>query len=263
MILPILVAITLTADPIYTLNEAQITGYLATLQSSDSSFESRLRTVIDDSLGTAYADGPLGEGEGAQYDADPLVDLTKVDCVTFVEQAVAMAITPDYSSMVDTLQHIRYKDGKIDYEARNHFMITDWIRNNPYCVEVTRDLGVPTETVTRRISRKDFFKLVKAPGLGESTPDEQVALSIVPTAAAKAAESKLPDTALIVFVGKIDWLFALHCGFYIRDENGTGHLVHASSKVGEVIKMNLTDYIAEQKDRYLGFAAYEITEPKN
>lgn len=261
MILPLLLAATLAADPIHTKDELQVTAYLHHLQEQHQPFQQRLRTVIDDSVGTAYADGPLGEGQGGQYDPDPLVDLTRVDCVTFVEQSVALAITPDYSTMVDTLQDIRYKGGAVDYESRNHFMITDWIRNNPFCVDVTRELGVPTQSITRTISRKDFFKLVKAPGLGETTPDEEVTLPVIPITSAAAVESKLPDTALVVFVGKIDWLFALHCGFYIRDESGEGHLIHASSKAGHVIKMSFPEYAAEQKDRYLGFTVYEVTEP--
>ena len=141
-------------------------------------------------------------------------------------------------------------------------MITDWVRNNPYCKDITAQLGVDTSVVERTISRKNFFERVEAPGLGLDTPDEVVPLTIVPTSLVENAELKLPDTALVVFVGKVDWLFALHCGLYIRNEKGEGKLVHASSKSGEVVEMSLVDYMHSQAGRYLGFTAYELTEPK-
>lgn len=262
MITAILMMATLAGPPIHAQSEHEITEYLGALSQSNLSFNERMRKVVDDSLGTLYDGGPLGEGPDGKYDADPLVDLTKVDCVTFVEQTVALSVTSDYESMVDVLQSYRYKKGKIDYENRNHFLISDWVRNNPFCVDITSDLGVETTTVSRKISRKDFFELVKAPGLGLETPDEQIDLAIIPPERTADAEKNLPDTALIVFVGKVDWLFALHCGLYVRDEMGEGHLVHASSKSGKVIKMKLTDYMDQQKDRYLGFTAYEVMEPE-
>ncbi|MFP6584424.1 MAG: N-acetylmuramoyl-L-alanine amidase-like domain-containing protein [Candidatus Hydrogenedentota bacterium] len=262
MITSILLAIGLAATPIHEQNTTEITHYLEQLQTDNLSFQERMRRVVDDSLGTLYDGGPLGEGPDGKYDADPLVDLKKVDCVTFVEQTVALSVASDYEGMVDVLQTYRYKDGDIGYETRNHFMITDWVRNNPFCKDITESLGVDTKTVTRTISRKDFFELVKAPDVGQDTADEVVALPIVPSASTAASEKKLPDTALIVFVGKVDWLFSLHCGLYLRDETGEGHLIHASSKSGEVVKMSFPDYVKSQGDRYIGFTAYEVLEPE-
>ncbi|HIA47767.1 MAG TPA: DUF1460 domain-containing protein [Candidatus Hydrogenedentes bacterium] len=261
MLSTILILATLTAEPIHQQSPSEITDYLYLLNAKGDTFEQRVRKVTQDSLGTEYNDGPLGEGVGGKYDPDPIIDLTRVDCVTFVEQTVALSMTPNYDEMVEFLQTIRYKDGKIDYEHRNHFMITDWLPNNPYCQDVSSQLGVETQTVKRTISRKDFFQLVKAPTIGQSTPDQTISLNIISVKDTAHAEKNLPDTALIIFIGKIDWLFSLHTGLYIRDENGRGQLIHASSKSGKVVSMNLTDYTESQKTRYLGFTAYKITEP--
>lgn len=263
MLTAILICVSLAGAPLHEQSPAQVTEYLQELQAHELSFEERLRKVVSDSMGTEYNGGPLGEGPEGKHDSDPLVDLKRVDCVTFVEQSVALSITPDYEEMVDQLQQFRYKDGIIDYEHRNHFLINDWIQNNPYCKEVTKDLGVNTETLERNISRKDFFQLVKAPEIGQDTPDVIVQLPIIPTALTSEAEAQLPDTALIVFVGKVEWLFALHCGLYLRDEDGEGYLIHASSKAEKVTKTRLSDYMEQQKDRYLGFSAYAVTEPKD
>jgi hypothetical protein len=140
-------------------------------------------------------------------------------------------------------------------------MISDWIRNNTFCRDVTRKLGVPTRTVSRKISRKDFFDRVNARELGRDTPDKTIELVYVASADIGPAEKNLPSPALIVFIGKVDWLFALHCGFYVRDEKGEGLLYHASSNAGRVVATSLADYL-QDSTRYLGFTAYDITEPE-
>ncbi len=262
MLSAMLIFLSLAGAPLYEQSPAQVTEYLQGLQAAGQPFEQRLRRVVQDSMGTKYDGGPLGEGPEGKHDADPLVDLTKVDCVTFVEQSVALSIASDYDAMVQRLQLFRYRDGIIDYEHRNHFMISDWIRNNSFCTDITAKLGVKTDIVERTISRKDFFQLVKAPELGQDTPDEVLRQGVIPPSRAAEAEAQLPDTALIVFVGKVDWLFALHCGLYLRDEDGEGYLIHASSKAGEVTKTRLSEYMKSQEKRYLGFSAYSVSEPK-
>ena len=109
-------------------------------------------------------------------------------------------------------------------------MISDWVSNNPFHVDVTDQLGVETDKVSRTISRRDFFELVKAPGLGADTPDEKITLSVVPTAKTKQAEENMPSPSLIVFVGKVDWLFSLHFGLYLPAEEYPGRPYAVTSK---------------------------------
>ena len=247
--------------PISKMSEPALDSYLADLSVREPNFGARLVDVARRSLGTPYADGPLGEGPEGKYDKDPLIDLTRVDCVTFVEQTIALAASASYETALETLRGIRYQDGQTSFESRNHFMISDWIANNTFCRDVTGKLGVPTKTISRKISRKDFFERVNAPELGRDTPDQMIDLVYVASADARSAEKNLPSMALIVFAGKVDWLFALHCGFHLRDEHGEGLLYHASSKAGRVVAESLVDYL-EESTRYLGFTAYNITEPE-
>lgn len=246
-----------------TYDPAQMDTYVRTLHAGTPEFVGRLERVIRDSVGTPYFDGPLGEGPYGTQDKDPLIDFTREDCVTSVEQWIATASAANYDELFQNLQRIRYKDGRVDFESRNHFMITDWIANNTFCEPVTDTLGVKTESVTRTISRKGFFERVKASGLGLSTPDQVHTLHYIPSALAEAAEAKIEEPALIVFIGKkLDWLFALHCGFFLRDEQGRGRLFQASSKLGYVAEMDLSDYVDEQGDRYLGFTVYAVRDPQ-
>ncbi len=257
----ILMAACAASGPLGEFDPEQIDAGLRMAAAEGRSFDQRLFDAARDALGTPYQDGPLGEGPEGKFDTDPMVDFGKVDCVTYVEQSLALATASSYDEMFVNLQKIRYRGGKTDFENRNHFMISDWVANNTFNVEVTDELGVETDKVSRTISRRDFFERVKAPGLGADTPDEDITLGVVPAAKTKQAEEKLPSPSLIVFVGKVDWLFSLHCGLYLRDEQGVGRLYHGSSKAGEVVDVPLTDYMDQQAQRYLGFTAYRIEEP--
>ncbi len=136
-----------TVLPIFEMPEPVLDSYLADLAVRELRFGARLTEVAVRSLGTPYADGPLGQGPEGTYDKDPLIDLTRVDCVTFVEQAIALAASSSYEEAINTLQQIRYRNGEISFESRHHFMISDWIANNGFCRDVTADLGVPIRTV--------------------------------------------------------------------------------------------------------------------
>ena len=64
-----------------------------------------------------------------------VVNFDEVDCTTFVEYVLALALSPVKNGTIDnadyarTLQSIRYRAGKIDgYPSRLHY-IADWINN--------------------------------------------------------------------------------------------------------------------------------------
>lgn len=248
------------ATPLFQLSQEQLDAYLARQQGT---FEERLADVAHRSVGTPYAASPLGEGPGGEYDKDPLMDLTRVDCVTFCEQTIAMAASDSYKEASDLLQKIRYRGGKVDFETRNHFMIADWMANNTWCRDVSGDLGVETKALTRTISRRDFFDRVKAPKLGHSIPDQEMTIHYVPAAQASAAVSHLKTPALIIFIGKKpEWLFELHTGLYLPDAQGQGRLYHASSAAKKVVEVaSLAEYVESQADRFLGFMAYRVGNP--
>lgn len=77
-------------------------------------------------VGAAYKLDPLGEGFG--YDPDPLIRFDAFDCTTFVETVLA-------DGNARRLNKIRYRDGVVAFENRNHFIETDWMENNADIVE--------------------------------------------------------------------------------------------------------------------------------
>jgi len=256
----LVLAAALLAVPLWQMPPPTVNSFLDQL--AGSAFGERVRSVAQAEKDTPYAGGPLGEGPSGKYDQDPLIDLTRVDCVTFIEQTVALAASASYQEAFTLLQQIRYRGALVDYEARNHFMIADWIANNPWCHDVSPDLGAETVALTRRISHKDFFVRVKAPDLGRDTPDRDVTIHYIPATEAARIQAKIPAPALAVFIGKVDWLFALHTGLLLRGPDGALSLYHASSKNGKVVAVPLPAFIAQSGDRYLGFTIYAIENPK-
>ena len=257
-----LLLLLIAATPLYEMSSDTVDDYLGALAVETPSYTARVETLARAACGTPYANGPLGEGPDGKYDRDPLMDLSKVDCVTYVEQVLALASAATYQEAFDHLQRIRYRAGRIGFETRNHFMVADWLANNAWCRDVSDTLGVDTESLTRTINRKDFFELVDAPGLGQDVPPQEVTIEYVPGDRAAAAAKKLSSPTLIVFIGKKpEWLFALHTGLYARDDQGTPHLYHASSQAEHVVETDLAQYLSAQAERYLGFTAHAITPP--
>lgn len=88
------------------------------------------------SNGLGFVDTPYKAGTLEVDDAEDLIiNCDEVDCTTFVEYALAMALCPQQgddmqeSDFARNLQRIRYRDGKIDgYTSRLHY-ISDWINN--------------------------------------------------------------------------------------------------------------------------------------
>lgn len=245
---------------LFAASDAEIDTWLKSETQAGLPFDERLHHAVDAALGTPYQDGPLGEGPDGKYDKDPLIDLKHVDCVTFIEQSIALAASPDLKGATDLLQRIRYRSGVIDFGTRNHFFEADWLRNNNFCKELTPTLGLPTEKVTRTIDRAAFFRKVNAPDLLQNVKPEPVTVTYIPTSAAEKAEAVIPDGCIIAFIGKVDWLFSLHTGIFLKDANGP-RLCHASSKAGKAASMDFSDYVASQKDRYIGFIVYKINKP--
>jgi len=255
----ILASVAVLAAPLFEMAPRDVDAYLAGLNAREGCYGARVIELARAAMGTPYAADPLGEGPGAPYDADPLMDLSKADCVTFVEQILALAAAKNYQEAFDILQKIRYRNGEIAFENRNHFMEADWIANNTFCKDVTGSLGVATEKSTRTIGRKHFYTLKKLDALAATAVDQEMTLDYVPGAAAALAEPNLPSPALILLIGKTDWLFTLHCGLFIRGEEG-GLFYHASSKQEKVAAAPFPD-IFKDTTRYIGFTAYEINSP--
>jgi hypothetical protein len=122
------------------LDEAGRAHVLAELQALP--LKQRLVAASERFLGTPYGVSPLGEGEGV--DPDPRLRWDSVDCVTFVEETMAVSLARRPEELLSVLDSIRYRGGRPEYVSRNHLMEADWLPANAragYVRDVTFALG--------------------------------------------------------------------------------------------------------------------------
>ncbi|MEW5739980.1 MAG: N-acetylmuramoyl-L-alanine amidase-like domain-containing protein [Myxococcota bacterium] len=258
------VALVLAAAPWSSLSAPQRQEAIAALKPLP--MPERVARASDGFVGTAYALSPLGEGQG--QDPDPLLRYDAVDCVTLVEESMALALAPDDTAVVPTLNDIRYA-GAPSYETRNHVMEAQWLPENVrrgYLKDVTRAFGgAATRKATKVISAETWKeKSGKALGLAESAqPKGTFALELIPAREAVQALSKAPS-GLVVVVARADrpWLVTRisHVGVLIQSEKGP-LLRHASRSFKRVVDEPLERYLSRNLDygawTIEGLAVYE------
>ena len=93
----------------------------------DRSAASRIDVLSRHFLGRSYKPNPLiGSSDTAEVFT---AALDGFDCVTYIETVVALARASNADDFTDWLRKIRYEQGRIQWDRRNHYMSL-WIRNN-------------------------------------------------------------------------------------------------------------------------------------
>ena len=202
-------------------------------------------------LGAKYVNEPLGEEK--LPDTDPLIRFDAFDCVTFVETSLA-------DGDLKKLTKIRYKDGNIDFENRNHFTELDWVQNNKDIVENISNKYGKTKFREFVVDKQSWFK--KVHNLDVKTPKQSGKLEYIPYA--ELQDIKTDKSLVVLFVinnpnlaKKIGTdVSVAHLGFLLPN----GMLRHASSQHGRVLDVNFKEYVNERmkNKNNLGIALLEI-----
>ena len=134
----------------------------AALQAISQATAQSIEQISARYLGRPYdSSGPLGEGPDGTVSTKPLMDETRFDCVTFIEEVVAQAVSKTPEDVLSNLTRLRYAGGKVDYVTRNHFAELDWIPHNlanGAFTDITPDVGGgETRQVTAMIDRGRFL----------------------------------------------------------------------------------------------------------
>lgn len=206
------------------MGEADIAAELKRVHAANASLPERIVAVSERFLGMPYVLGPLGEGPAGEFDHDPLVSFREVDCTTFVEETMALSLEPDLTRAVDLLQKIRYRDGKVSYETRNHFTEVDWIANNAaagYLKDATVAIaGARARVAEKVISKRAWYAgktaadLKDFPGTpaekdkllaawkarGAGLNDDRAQVPYIPLDALSEFASKIPSGAILNLV---------------------------------------------------------------
>jgi hypothetical protein len=228
----------------------------------------RLLVASERFKGTPYVFSPLGEGQGK--DPDPLIRYDAVDCLTFVETTMALALAPRPEEVEPTLTRIRYRANPV-YEERNHLMEADWIPNNiakGFIADVTRTYGKSDAVTVSKTYTDETWSSKSATDLG-LPKDHQAkgtfSLSMIPIKKFVARAAGAPAGTLVVVVRKDqpDLVTRVsHVGMLVH-EKGRAFLRHAALGEKEVIDEPLEHFVerhaAFQKWPVEGFALYAVT----
>lgn len=202
-------------------------------------------------LGAAYVLDSLGEGSG--YDPDPLIRFDAFDCTTFVETVLA-------DGDVERLNKIRYADGVIGFENRNHFIETDWLPNNADLLENVSAKYGDTNIRHVVVDKSAWARAVH--GMKIDALPVAADIEYIPYDAIKSINNAKPLIVLFM-VGMSEKsvkigtdISVVHMGFLLP---GGKTLRHASTGRG-VVDDDFTQYISRRQNmpNNIGIALVEI-----
>ena len=200
-------------------------------------------------LGTKYTPGTL-EAEGPEH---LVINLEELDCVTYVENVLALARTiragdPTWEEFVAELERIRYRNGELDgYASRLHYF-SEWISDNEslgLMRNVTRDLGGVQldERIDFMSTHADLYRqLADSATLRQIRAMEERLTGQerwwLPESKLSEVVSRIEDGDIIAATSSIEGLDIAHTGLAVRRGN-TVYLMHAPL-VGENVQLSET-----------------------
>jgi hypothetical protein len=212
-------------------------------------------------LGTPYVTGTL-ETKRAEH---LVVNLRSLDCVTFVENVVALVYLvksqeKSFKAFRRLLQKIRYRQGRLQgYSSRLHYF-SDWIHDNQkkgIVRDVTAKIGGRPlrKAITFMTTHPDFYPSLKnVTKLRRMKSIEKTisrrSLFFIPKKTLGRLEDRIRDGDLIAITTNTKGLDVQHVGLAARVKNRI-HLLHASSIEGKVVlsKKTLYRYLMQSKVR--------------
>ncbi|MFL5358621.1 N-acetylmuramoyl-L-alanine amidase-like domain-containing protein [Archangium sp.] len=233
----------------------------------------RLLRVSERFLGTPYVHSPLGEGSGV--DPDPTFRLDAVDCLTFVEQALAMSLARSDAEVPGILERLRYASTP-SYEDRNHLMEAQWLPNNQrkgFLVDVTRRYGgEDTVRVQKTLTPLTWTSRSSlALGLPKARqPKGTYSLDMIPLERVLERARTVPSGTIFVVLREDLPLKATrvtHLGFVVQKGKRTWlrHARRGADGNGRVVDEDLETFLARNakydKWRVSGVSLYEPHAP--
>lgn len=208
----------------------------------------------------------------------PVINLRELDCVTFVENVLALAYLEHYTNditedFVHNIVKLRYRNGEIvDYTSRFHYS-TDWLYEmgqQHLLADKTLDAGgilYPQHInfMSGHISR--YPMLERDPKLVTKIKSIETAISqrtyyYIPKEKILEAEKHIQEGDVILITTNIKGLDTSHLGFAARKE-GRIYLLHASSLGKKVMfsQVPLQEYMQDIKHQ-TGIMIARICSPK-
>ena len=212
-------------------------------------------------IGTPYVAGTLETDKPEHL----VINLREFDCVTFVENVVALARHVEsggksFEGFGRLLQKVRYRRGHLQgYSSRLHYF-SDWIHDNQK-KGIVRDItlrigGRPLrKTLTFMTEYPDLYPKLKNAATFQKMKSVEKKISerslyFISKKALRRKEDRIRDGDVIAISTNKEGLDVQHAGLAARLKNRI-HLLHATSRGGKVVlsQKRLYRYLMESRSR--------------
>jgi len=239
---------------------------------AEQTLPDRVLAVAKSFIGTPYATGTLDAVPEEQL----TINLRVLDCWTFMEASMAIALTasasePAFDTFQNYIQQLRYWGGAINgYASRIHYF-SGWLLQAEklgYLRDITRDLGgVPYQNnIGYMTARPHKYPRLKDPAVLRQMRQVEDRLNrhswfFIPQGRIETVEHLIQDGDIIALTSGKRSLDIAHQGFAVR-KNGRVYLLHASSLGRRVLLSGqpLGQYVRSQKGQ-TGIMVARLTCP--
>ena len=216
----------------------------------------RINYFSNELKGKPYFLGPMGEGRSIYPSHKERVNFNEMDCLTYMEHVLALAYSKNYDDFFNILQNIRYKNGIIDYNMRNHFLIADWVLNNELKVESGERRGGNDFRFEKEIDKKKFFKDSSVANPKISIPFLPKENAIIYADTVKFARDTIFGVAIL---SELPGLDVAHTGFAVGSGKKKGLVFrHASQLKGMVIEQPLSEFLKATRIKTPGISFFGL-----
>lgn len=215
-------------------------------------------------LGVPYVAGTLDGNDEELL----VVHLDNLDCTTFVETVLALAITEKqckgnaFTNFKNALMFVRYRDGKLDgYASRLHYF-SDWIKDNERKGILREVTSKSSYAQTKELwldfmstHSSSYLPMTKDTSLVQQIATQEkawqgVEVSYLPKDKLNlsSAELKIKNGDILAITTNIKGLDVVHVGFAFWKGEEL-HMLHASSVANKVIEdpLSLYEYYKNKK----------------
>lgn len=201
----------------------------------------RIEALSSEFLGTPYMAHTLT----GNIDTPEIftINLKGMDCYTYLDYVESMRLSQSYQDFEENLKTLRYLNGNVKFENRNHFF-SDWPVNNAgYVRDVTREVGGGNTKEAAKFlnQKKDGSNYL--PGI----PVVEREITYIPSE--NVNEQVIGNLISGDYIGiytEIPGLDVTHTGIVIKKGDRT-YLRHASSKQSnqKVVDEDFMEYISK------------------
>ena len=202
-------------------------------------------------LGSPYLAGSL-DGAGPEQ---LRLDLTRFDCMLFIEQLLALSLSDSFDQFVEHTRDLRYRDGRVSYCTRQHYF-HDWVRSaqsqnllettSGWPGEITRSLPLNFMSEQRQLYRPmqsdELFDCIR---LREQS--RQVVQHYVPLHAIESVLPRIQSGDLFAIATRIEGLDVSHTGVLVR-EGSSVDAIHAAPGRGVMRSRSFGRYLRSIPD---------------